>query len=247
MISALVVQAAAKWKFRPQAAFESDDAYRAALSAFLESRDWAAAHEVRLDRIQAEWTGPETDDFYNRIVTRKAPPSMEFAEGLHAFAIAELPSVGSPTWDGLLALAEAGLTAVRDRRQKNPTAEIPVFLSVVLDDGRSMHTATDPGRRLAFIKAMIRKYAVFGYVVIIDAFIHAINTDTGTATKRDAFLVHIGTRTERQMWHLPYRVEDRRVIFEPRVEFDRSFMRDTATLDPYAELFVSVPPSGTVS
>jgi len=248
MISKLAIQAAATYGFRPQGAKEPDDAYRAALIPYLEVRDWAAAYEVRLDRPQAEWTPAETQAFADHILSHKRPPAMEFDPGLHAFVVGELPSVGPASLDALIALAECALRSVTATRAERPTAEIPILCTALLMDGRSLSTATDPGRRLAFLNAVIRHAPVFGYIVATDAFLHLIDKITGTASKRDGFIVHLGTHDgARQMWQVPYRIEDGRVLFAPRVVLAGEEFRKGCGHDPYAELFVSVPPSGSVS
>ena len=50
----VITRMAKTYRFRPRGPFESWTEYRAALIPFAETRDYAAAHEVRVGRAQAE-------------------------------------------------------------------------------------------------------------------------------------------------------------------------------------------------
>ena len=59
----LIVSALVKYPFRPALAGESPEAFREALIAFVEIRDFGLAHEIRLGRVQADWTPADVDAF----------------------------------------------------------------------------------------------------------------------------------------------------------------------------------------
>ena len=82
-------------------------------------------------------------------------------------------------------------------------------------------------------------------MLVFDAFVHAIEVaqdGSQKASKRDAILCQVGTRELRRMMRRLYRLEDDRAIFDtpPLEDLDGGDLRNG--IDPYAEIFVSVPP-----
>jgi len=245
MSSPLTIAIATTYGFRPQRRDELDAEYQAAVAAYVEERDWSAAHEVRLQKPQAEWSAADREGFVDRL-KRQPMPSMEFGRGVHAFPMIATPFRGEATWQLLVELAARGLEAVTERRTREPAWSCPVLISALTLDHRLLTTGTSPPQRLALLKSLIRREPIFGYVVVVDTFLHSVSP--GGALKQDAFVVHLGSRVgSREMWVARYAVADGIVTFEPRRVIDLRTEAGPDTQDPYAELFVSVPPSSEVS
>ena len=134
------------------------------------------------------------------------------------------------------------------------------MVSVLLTDGRTLHALPGRDDRIRAIKLLSRQYPVHGYVVAADVFIHTMVqhpvTHVETASKSDAFVVHVGSRTLRRIFVQVYRLElaegfrtpqPPRVIWEP-VREPLKADQFTNIDDPYADVFVSVPmPDGAPS
>ncbi len=245
-ISPLTIEIAVLYDFRAPRPGESESEYREAVIRHVEIRDWSAANEVRLQKRQADWTPAEVDAFVAR-VKRKPHPSMEFEPGVHAFPVETFRGVPA-TWTALCEYADRAVAVMRERRRAH--ASIPVLLGVVTTDGRLLMSGSHPGHRLAILKTIIRREPAYGFFAATDAFIHAVK-EHERAEKSEAFILHLGTRDgEREMWTYPYRVEDRRIVDEPRRVLDLRAMRadpNAGLEDPYAELFISIPPAESVS
>jgi hypothetical protein len=67
----LIADALARYPFRRQGPLESNTDYVRALIAHVESRDFAAAHELRVGRRQADWT---TEDVAVHTRITRLPP-----------------------------------------------------------------------------------------------------------------------------------------------------------------------------
>jgi hypothetical protein len=85
---------------------------------------------------------------------------------------------------------------------------------------------------------------VFGFFLVFDAFIHAITeTPAGKrAEKGEAILAQIGTRDLRVTKRRPYRRLKGRVVFDDPPPEDIDMRGLDVVSDPYASIFVSVPP-----
>jgi len=243
-----IAAAAEKYEFRRRGPFEPPGAYRDAVIAHVESRDYSAAHELRVGRPQAQWTAADVAAFKERMVTGwERPTSDEFRPGLHTFTT--IDGDRRPATDAsLLALADKALDAVmamrRKKRHDSPDGSVPIMSTVLFDDGRVLHAlAADGQDRIAIVKAMARTAPVFGFCVVFDAWMHQI-TDSGAAVKRDVFVAQVGTREWRVMKRRPYRVVAGRAEFDnpPPPDID---VREHSTQDPYAAIFVTVPASRT--
>jgi len=152
-------------------------------------------------------------------------------------------------------MARRGHEATIARRIAQPNWEMPIFVTVLLLDARVLCTTTARGDRVALVKWLIQRYPVFGFFVAFDMWMHTM-TDTGqnrapltgpmtpdaTAGKSEAIGMHIGTRERRICRIAEYRRTPAGIQFKDPIEFD---MRGPdVRQDPYAAVFVSVPPSG---
>lgn len=241
MLPAQFYAAAAAYGFRPRRRGEDEAAYFAALIEHVESRDYAAAHELRLGRRQAEWTASDVEGFQQRL-SSSMPTTDEFGPGVHSFATIE-GDRRPATEASLLALADRQLDVLmalrRKKRHTNAEGSVPILSSVLLDDGHVLHANASSSDRIAIVKALVRTHPVFGFCVVFDAFMHGIVG--GAAVKRDAFVAQVGTREMRVMKRRPYRVVAGRAEFDSPPPPDVN-IRETSGDDPYASIFVSVPP-----
>lgn len=236
-------------QFRARRAGETARQYRDALIAHAEQRDFTAAHEVRVGRQQSAWTAQDVEAFHAHV--RAIPPPRQedpppLIPTLDAGQVrAERMATEALATEALLEVADRGLQALVERRTEHPRQEIAIMVTVLLTDGRLLITSPGRGDRVAVVKALARQLPVFGFTVGHDAFIHKI--EPGKAAKRDAIMMHIGTREVRLLKVRPYRYEDdrRRVVFEdPLPDVDvREQTGSEHTFDPYAGIFVSVPPT----
>jgi len=244
--AALFAAAARKYAFRDPTVTEDAPTYVTALIAHVQKHDYAAAHELRVGRTQAEWT---TDDVagFDRFLRRQRVTDPEaFSPGLHAFAIAE--SGPYPVTEAeLLDVATRGLAALVEMRTQTPTRSLPIFANVLLTDGRLLSTTVGTDDRIAVLKLLAQRYPVFGYVLAFDAFIHGVNTKDSTATKRDAITVHVGTRELRRVKVRSYALDGGAVVWDPpKPDLD---FRDASVRaeDPYAGIFAVPLSSGAPS
>jgi hypothetical protein len=236
-LAELIAAAVARYEFRRQLRKETAAAYRVALIDHVETRDFAAAHELRIGKPQAEWSPDDVQDFKTR--TLKIPRvRREFAPGETPIG---LPVVcvagGGPVTEELLfTLADNGLTAVIERRIAEPQWDVPILISALLMDGSLVATTSARGSRVAILKYLARNSPLFGFFIAADMFLHTI--DDTTATKTEGIIMHIGTRERRLVRLATYSRTPAGVVFAPTKD-----MIPTATdEDPYADVFVSVPP-----
>jgi hypothetical protein len=240
----LMANAILTYGFRPPGPIEDEAAYLAALIEFVMERDFAAAHELRCGRPQAEWTGADVTAFEASVNARRRPPRQSFPPGLHLLPVLREQLDAPATAETLIELATRALARVMVLRQQKPTESMPIFVSVLLTTGALLSTVLfERGNRIATLKWFAQTEPVFGFFLISDAFMHSVVPGT-SAGKKDCIIEHIGTRDLRLMKHRTYRVEGPRVIFDDPPPADIDF-RNTAGRfeDPYAEIFVSVPAS----
>lgn len=228
--------------FRRPEPGESDAAYYRALLRHVETRDFAAAHELRVGRPQADWTPGDHQAFFDHLRQPGAGVSMDF-DGPRAFLTLHDAGPHPVTDDSILALATAGLDALMQMRREQPTNVIAIMGSVLLLDGSVLTTTVARKDRLAWIKMMVRDHPVYGYFLGFDAFLHQMQLHPVTravqgSSKRDAVLMHVGTRTCRHVLQRPYTVTHGVAVFDdpPPPPIETPNMED-----PYAEVFVSVP------
>lgn len=242
---ALIGQHVARWGFRPREPFESPEQYRQAVITFLETRDWAASFEVRLGKTQNQWTPAEVKQFAEHLLSRRRPSGVQPASALFV----ELEDVVMPcTIDALLEISHVALDDLAKRRRADHQEELPIVVYILRLDGCVGITTCSSNNRISVLKVAIQTLPVYGYVLAFDAFVHEIKE--GTAKKRDALMTHIGTRDDRRVVKRTYTVTGSRVVFDAEQVID--FKTPTTVegepqsfTDPYAELFVSVPPSTT--
>lgn len=248
----LVAKAIATYGFRERRPHEDRAAYLDALIRHVHDRDFAAAHELRVGRAQADWTPEDAAQFRTRL--ERIPYSAhELSPGMHAFQVVHEPGPYATDEPSLLTLADRGLDHLADLRTKAPERSLPILASVILMTGEVLTTLVGRDERIAVIKLMARSHPVFGYFVVFDGFVHTISdprTGEERAQKRDALLAQIGTREMRVMKVRTYTVTANGVTFDaPRPDVDmRALDPGTRYEDPYASIFVTVPtPTGPPS
>jgi hypothetical protein len=234
----LIARHTARWGFRPRGPFEGAQQYRDAVIAFLETRDWAASFEVRIGKPQPEWSTDEARAFEAHMMRPRRGPGTDPVPAVFVEA-GRFPCI----FETLRLLAHAGFEVLAALRRKDPLASVPIYAHAVLLDGTTLVTITSSGDRLGVLKGAAQQLPLYGYVLVFDAFIHSIDRVSGTATKRDALLAHLGTREERHVLDRAYTVAGRTVTFDAERDLDlRTGNELDSFVDPYAELFVSVPP-----
>jgi len=234
----LIAVAVARYEFRRQLRKETAAAYRVALIDHVETRDFAAAHELRIGKPQAEWSPDDVHDFKTR--TLKIPRvRQEFAPGETPFGLPVVCVAGGSaavTDELLFTLADNGLTAVIERRIAEPQWDVPILISALLMDGSLVATTSARGSRVAVLKYLARNSPLFGFFIAADMFLHTI--DDTTATKTEGIIMHIGTRERRLVRLATYSRTPAGVVFAPT----KDMVPTASDEDPYAEVFVSVPP-----
>jgi len=241
VISPLAAAAIVTYKFRTRRPHEPEAEYLGDLVQHVEQRDFAAAHELRVGRRQADWTKADVQAFHEHLNRRGwHGPSEDLPPGVTVRPALEI-GIAEVSEAGLLAYATEMLDALVDLRKRRPTGELWIAASVVLTDGRALATFVSRGDRVAVIKALARTQPVFGFVVACDVFIHGIDTRRGEATKQDAIIAHVGTREIRLIKVRPYALEHGQAVFvdPPPPDIDKAA---EVCSDPYAGIFVTVPP-----
>jgi hypothetical protein len=246
----LIADAIRRFKFRAQRSTETATEYRGALIRHVAQRDFAAAHELRLNKRQADWTSDEARGFREHM-ERLPRSTHEVDAGPIGFPVLTTPDRFPATDDSLLVMATRAVGFCVDFRLKDPLKEFAPMLSVLLIDGRVLHALPGRDDRIRAIKLLGRQYPVFGFVLAADVFIHGFVrhpvTNVERAVKQDAFVVHVGSRTLRRIFTQVYRIEAGRAIFEA-VREPLTDDHLTGFDDPYADVFVSVPvPEGKPS
>jgi hypothetical protein len=112
--------------YRRQAPSEGRQLYIDAVIAFLETRDWAAAHEVRLGKPQAAWTPAEAVVF-EVLMSRRPAVSADRPIPNNFIVVGHVPE----TLDALIQIAHTGFDELTERRHADPLCELPTFATVV--------------------------------------------------------------------------------------------------------------------
>ena len=245
---ALIAEAVTRFAFRQRGPFEGAADYLAALIAHAETRDYAAAHELRTGRRQEAWTAADVTAFRDRMMGNHHGPPRETLRPGAAVPVMQIGSIEGPLTDtAVLDIARAGLHALVAMRTADPASELAIFATVVLIDGRVLTASVDRGDRVAVLKTMAQQMPVFGFTLVCDVFIHSVPAagQDGPAMKREAIIAHAGTRDLRVMMSRPYQVIDGRAVFDdpPPADVDKRG-RETMS-DPYAVIFASAAPSRT--
>lgn len=236
----LVRQHTARWEFRARGPFEGAQQYVDAVVAFLETRDWAAAFEVRLGKAQTEWTADDVRAFEDHVTRPRHRPDITTPIAKLFVEVGTVPT----TMVALVEIARAGFDLLARKLPPGPDG-LPVYAHVITLDGRVAVTTVSANERIAVLKTAAQQLPLYGFVLVFDAFVHSVDRVGGTATKQDALLAHVGTREDRHVLTRRYTVAGRTVRFEPESDVD---LRAAAVggpesfRDPYAEVFVSVPP-----
>jgi hypothetical protein len=240
-----LAHAARKYEFRPRGPFEGAQQYKAALIAHVADRDLAAAEELRLGRPQAEWTPAEVTAFREHLFAIHRGPREQLPPGT---PIPMIDGGQHPvSEDSLLTLAARGVAAFVEKRQVDATQPLFIMANVLLTTGHVwIAPIVERGDRVAVIKTLAQEMPVFGFFVVFDAFLHRISAagqPTQRAEKIDTILAHVGTRDLRRLITRPYRIVRGRAIFDDPPPADLDKRGPETKFDPYASIFVSVPPS----
>jgi len=203
----LVARAIAKHQFTEpppllSASRPAITAWMRRLIAHVEQRDWAEAFEIMIGKVQADWSPEDVKAFADRrLDPRRGRAKRECAPG-EVFAvpgILDRDSVYACSVESVLALAARGLEWFIDERKRAPTRELPILASVLLMDGHVLSAACGSDNRIAVIKHLARTRPVYGFWLVFDAFMHAIDTGPqAKATKRDCLICQVGTRETRR-------------------------------------------------
>jgi Arc/MetJ family transcription regulator len=123
--SELVAQAVLRYEFRLPTSADTVEGYLKALVAHVEQRDSAAAHELRLNKRQCDWTPAEVDAWQDYMFDAHKMPRQEFRPGeAFAFPVVATPAGTEPVTEAhLLKLADRGLQSVIARRRDEPDWE----------------------------------------------------------------------------------------------------------------------------
>jgi hypothetical protein len=234
--------AAAKHDFRPLGA-EDPAQYREALIRHVRSRDFAAAHELRVGRAQADWTVEDVAAF--RAFCEALPGPRTEPLDAAAIPMMETGQFSGPLSDEMMfAIADRMLKWFQKTRRADPQKEFRPMIDLLLMDGRTLATEVNRGERVAVLKTLAQHLPVYGFVLGFDGWAHMIETNNSKAEKLDAIIIHIGTRDLRvaKICTYRYRPNGTVVFDEPKPDMN---MRGAGTSDPYAGVFVSVPTSTT--
>jgi hypothetical protein len=245
--SDLIDDAIKRYKFRRRFSGEPEPVYLRKLIQFVAHRDYAAAHELRVGKRQADWTSEEAHDFRQRL---SGPRDPKAHDPRVPFACVMLDDPGPyPVHDAnLLRFARDAMDFCVRFRNEAPTKDFRIMASVLLTTGKVLHGMPERSDRIRLIKYLAQTQPVYGWWVAGDVWVHGLNVNTvtgkETADKTDAFIVHVGSRTLRRVFTRRYRVEASGVIWRDLEDVEPDGMTD----DPYAELLVSVPePEGKPS
>lgn len=245
----LILAAVEKHRFTepPPTDAAAVDGWFRRLVAHVEQRDWADAFEILIGRRRADWTA---DDCAAFVARRAASPGPRLEFG--ADDVRQLSGVMDSaryacTTATLKRLARRGLGALAHMRRDEPRAEFPVFVSLLMADGRLMSLRCNSDDRVAVVKHFARHEPLFAYFVVFDAYSYVVNVDPAAprTEQRDALMCQAGSRDTRWLFRRLYRVEGDRVIFDAPTPEELDLTGDDLKniRDPWAEIFVSVPPS----
>lgn len=236
----ILARALQAYPFREAEPHESPVDYLSAMCDHIEQHDFAAAHEIRLGKLQADWTPEEVDAFRVRISSlpraKQEVGPHEAIPWLAASVLADIPA----TEASLVVLADAALEDFKERRTRDPFESFPIVLHLLLVDGRFMAGFCNRGDRVAITRWAVQHLPVFGFFVIADAWMHGIGNTR--AIKFSALVVNVGTRDLARAMIRPYEIVGGRTKWldvPPDIDKRGPDMID----DPYAGVFVSVPPS----
>jgi hypothetical protein len=237
--AALLQAAAKKYEFpAPTTAdLANPEAYERALIAHVHKRDYAAAHELRIGKVQADWTPAEVDGF-ERLLRGMPRAAHELDPGVHAFHGLDFGDGFPVTVACLTELASDTLQALVAMRRESPTKQLPIFAVVLLTTGQARLLTPSSDARIAVLKALARTQPVFGFALTFDAFMHQFIAGS-QARKVDTIVQHLITRDLRLIKRRPYRLDSARAVFdEPPPEDLDGRVEGPDLDDPYAEIFV---------
>jgi hypothetical protein len=239
----LISHALTMYPFRDPQPDESDEHYMHAVVAHVRAHDMGLAFELVVGRRQADWTPDQVTAFHDFMTADFVGPREDFTtpQTIIGLRIKGVPI--SP--ESLRAQAERDLAFMMGQRTRRPT-ETPAIMVSVLDEQGEYRTTVVPNRddRLATLKALVRKFPVYGFVVVADIFLHSVDKATNHARKQDALIAHVGTRDRLYMLLRPYHVTPQGVVFDPPMP-DLEMTADMVSV--YRDVFVTVPPTSGLS
>jgi hypothetical protein len=241
----LIVKALADYPFREAAPGESGADYLRALAAHVEQHDFAMAHELRLGRAQADWTPDEINAFRDRML---ALPRMRRGVVTKQLMLGTESGHFDTTDAAMRVILTEFMTMFREWRIERPNRDLAPHIAALMMNGQLFSAPIHRRDRYGSLKMLTQNAPCYGWVIVMDAFLHEI-TESQKAIKHDVILAHVGTRTMRIVARQNYRYDQGRPVFEPDiVEWDLRDQKDGMTFeDPYADLLVSIPETGSVS
>ena len=249
----ILIDALGKYPFRERHPEESDEQYTKAVIDFIETRDWALAHEIRVNTRQPEWDAVQTDDFRKRVSRKFVPrePATSSPGGMRMLPMSVVGRIDEKdvTESMLIDMAETALGALLSARIADPEREVPALVHVLLSDGQILYAAVNPEERVSVLRALVQAVPVFGYFVLLDVFMHGMPAEgrEGKATKQDALIAHIGTREMRRMVAQPYQIDGARVVAGERSTLKKDTPKIVEEVDPYAGVFAMPGQSSSVN
>lgn len=240
----LIEHALTLYPFRDIRSDEQRPTYLRALVEHVQDHDWGLAFEILFGKRQVDWTPDETRRFVEHMTNRpmptnKAPATLDELD----ITPPESGGIWPVTDEAMDEMLTEMMTALLDWRRDQPTKSLPVMIAVLMMTGEMTFAQVGRGDRVRALKYLAQHAPVYGYVIAFDAFMHTID-GSSRATKTDCILGHVGTRTLRRTRRMPYRYMDdrRRIEVLPQLP-DFTPNADNEAVDPYAEIFVSVPTS----
>ncbi len=245
----MIVDAVAKYEFRLPTREEDKLEYIKELIRHVDKRDWSAAHELRVGRRQVDWTPEDVKLFHEQFGHGHRGVRDTFKSNPTSFVYVEHKKSYETSDAGLMELANKELDIYASMRVDKPTKQLPAVCCVLDTTGSVRSTISDPEDRIAIVKTLDKIQPIFGFVVIIDAYRHAVDIVVGKATKVDSIVCHIGSRTLRRILSRDYKIENDVVIFTGETEENPSFdnPKMKMTQDPYAQIFAMPLTSDKVS
>lgn len=235
----IIINAAKKFEFREPEAEEDPMKYVLDLYRHVTKRDLAAAHEIRVGRLQLDWT-PEDIEMFKTFILKMKTPSDQLKSGITSFMGFDAAEHYEANDNGLMLLAKNEMDKFVEFRKEKPHAVPPVVIHILQTDGSIFSGFTSPEDRVAVVKYLAQVRPVIGYVVLIDTFRHTVDTENNTTTKLDVLIGHVGSRTLRRTLHRAYTIEADRVVFDNKdlsLEIDWHQSKERMEEDLYASIF----------
>jgi hypothetical protein len=238
-VKKLIASACLRYGYRAQRPGESDEQYRMAAHAEVRKFDFALSFEIKLGRVQAEWTAAEVEAF--RVFASSGSGPRRRLDPFKTYECVETEGFDL-TVDALHQQAEINLAAFRLHQVQQPGRSLPVVLDALLADGRMLTFLPDSEDRLSLLLAIAETHTLWGFVLTYDAWGHRLDnvgTPHATAHREEVFMCRIKTRDYDHLWREFYtRDASGAGVFQPREDSDLlGAQRLEIHSDPYADVF----------